>query len=153
MTIKYIRTSPNVHPLEFIPQGDWVDLAIAEDVELGRHKFKPVSMGIRVKLPKGFEAHVLPRSSTGKRYKVLCYNSMGLIDESYAGPEDIWHFLIYAPVGCKIPAGRDIAQFRIMPKMKASVWIKLKWLFTQKIKFVEVESFDAANRGGLGSTH
>lgn len=141
-----------VPPLYFSLQGDWVDLTLAEDAELAPGEFKPVSLGIRVQLPEGFEAYVLPRSSTGKRHKVLLYNSMGLIDESYQGPDDIWHALLYAPEGARIPVGTRVCQFRIMPKMKASVWTKIKWMFTRRIKFCEVEDFAAKNRGGLGST-
>lgn len=153
LKIKYRRTTTLVHPLQFIEKGDWVDLALAEDAVLPPRTFKPFSLGIQMHLPKGFEAWVVPRSSTGKRHKVLQYNSIGIIDESYSGPDDVWHMLLYAPNGCNIKAGKDICQFRIMPKMQASVWTKIKWLFVSKIEFVEVESLKGENRGGLGSTH
>ena len=133
-------------------KGDWVDLSLAEDADIPTGGFKAISLGIRVKLPKGFEAYVLPRSSTGKRHKVLVYNSVGLIDETFQGPDDIWHILLYAPQGAKIPVSTRVCQFRIMPKMQAGVLTKLKWLFTSKVRFVEVESFEGKNRGGLGST-
>lgn len=152
MKIRYTRTTTFVPPLKFTENGDWVDLSLAEDADLQPGEFKPVSLGIRVQLPKGFEAHIVPRSSTGKRHKVLQYNSMGVVDESYQGPNDIWHMLLYSPGRTYIPTGTRVCQFRIMPKMKASVWVKLKWLFTNRIKFVEVEDFKAKNRGGLGST-
>lgn len=153
LKIKYRRTTTLVHPLQFIEKGDWVDLALAEDAALAPKTFKPISLGIQMHLPEGFEAWVVPRSSTGKRHRVLIYNSPGICDESYRGPDDIWHALIYAPYGCDIKAGKDICQFRIMPKMQASVWVKIKWLFTSKIEFVEVEELGGKNRGGLGSTH
>lgn len=152
MKIRYTRLTTFVPPLAFTENGDWVDLSIAEDADLQPGEFKPISLGIRVQLPKGFEAHIVPRSSTGKRHKVLQYNSMGVVDESYQGPNDIWHMLLYSPERAYIPVGTRICQFRIMPKMRASVWVKLKWLFTNRIKFVEVEDFKAKNRGGLGST-
>ena len=153
LKIKYRRTTTFVHPLKFIKQGDWVDLAIAEDAFLTSKTFKPISLGIQMHLPKGFEAWVAPRSSTGKRYRVLIYNSPGVCDESYRGPQDVWHALIFAPYGCEIKAGTDICQFRIMPKMQAPIWTRIKWLFVNKIEFVEVEDLDGDNRGGLGSTH
>lgn len=153
MIIKYTRTTTFVPPLKFIDKGDWVDLSLAEDANLKKGEFRPISLGIRVKLPKGFEAYVLPRSSTGKKYGALVYNSMGLIDESFQGPDDIWHVLLYAPDGCKIPTGTRVCQFRIMPKMRAGILVKLRWLFTNKVEFKEVENFKAKNRGGLGSTN
>lgn len=152
MKVKYTRTTTFVPPLKVTEKGDWIDLSLAEDANLSQGEFKPISLGLRIQLPKGYEAYVLPRSSTGKRYKSLVYNSMGLIDESYCGPSDIWHILLYAPKGCKIPAGTRVCQFRINLKMQASILTKLKWLFTRRVEFVEVENFEAKDRGGLGST-
>lgn len=152
MKIKYTRLTTHIPPIKILEKGDWVDLSLAEDANLNKGEFRPVSLGIRIQLPKGFEAYVLPRSSTGKKYRVLVYNSMGLIDESYQGPDDIWHILLYAPQGCKIPTGTRICQFRIMPKMQAGILTKLKWLFTNKVEFIEVEQFGGENRGGMGST-
>ena len=152
MKIKYIRTTTLIPQLKTIEIGDWVDLCVAEDAILEPGEFRPVSLGIRMELPKGFEAWVLPRSSTGKKKKVLMYNSMGIIDEAYKGPKDIWHALFFAPNGATILCGSRVAQFRIAPKMNAGILPKLKWLFTKKVEFVEVSDFKADNRGGLGST-
>lgn len=153
MKIKYTRTTTFVPPLKQTKKGDWIDLSLAEDADIPVGGFKAISLGIRMKLPKGFEAHVLTRSSTGKKYKVLLYNGMGLIDETYCGPDDIWHALFYAPEGARIKAGTRVCQFRIMPKMQAGILTKLKWLFTNSVEFVEVEGFEGKNRGGLGSTN
>lgn len=153
MKIKYTRTTTFVPPLKQTKKGDWIDLTLAEDMDIPVGGFSAGSLGIRMKLPKGFEAYVIARSSTGKRYKVLVYNSIGLIDESYCGPDDVWHILLYAPQGAKIKAGTRVCQFRIMLKMQADILTKLKWLFTNKVKFVEVEDFEGKNRGGLGSTN
>lgn len=152
MTVKYTRTTTLVPALKVTAVGDWTDLCLAEDAVLDPGEFRPVSLGIRLQLPKGFEAWVLPRSSTGKRKKVLMYNSMGIIDESYCGPNDIWHALFYAPMGAVLMEGERLCQFRIMPKMQAGILTKLRWLFTREVRFVEVEDFDAKDRGGLGST-
>lgn len=153
MKVKYTRTTTIVPPLKQIKQGDWIDLCLAEDVDIPVGGFRAVSLGIRTKLPKGYEAYVLPRSSTGKKHKVLMYNGMGLIDESYCGPDDIWHMLLYAPNGARIKAGTRVCQFRIVLKMQAGILAKLKWLFSNKVSFVEVEDFEGNNRGGLGSTN
>ena len=143
----------NKGKLTFFKQGDWIDLSLEEDVILKPGEFKACSLRVRMELPKGFEAIVALRSSTGKNFKVLQYNAPGIIDESYSGPKDIWHILLYAPKGASIKGGERVAQFRIQPKMKAGVWTKLKWLFTQKVRFVECELGDSVNRGGLGSTN
>ena len=153
MKIKYKRTTTFVPPIKQIKQGDWIDLCVAEDVNMTSGEFKPISLGIVMKLPKGFEAYVLPRSSTGKKFGALMYNSMGIIDNSYCGPDDVWHILFYSPNGTKIKAGTRICQFRVSPKMQAGILAKLKWLFTNKVEFVEVENFEGKNRGGLGSTN
>ena len=152
MKVKYTRTTTLVPPLKVIKKGDWVDLTVAEDVTIPTLGFQAVSLGVRIKLPKGFEAYVVPRSSTGKKYNVLVYNSPGIIDESYCGPNDIWHVLLYAPKGATIKTGTRICQFRINLKMQAGVLAKLKWLFSSKVEFKEVENFEAKDRGGFGST-
>lgn len=147
-------TSKDLEGLTILDQGDWVDLRIAEGITMKQGELKAVSLGIRMLLPKGFEALVIPRSSTGKRYKVLQYNSMGLIDNSYNGPKDIWHMLLYAVGDTNIKCGERIAQFRIQPKMNSGVWVKLKWLFTGKVRFERCDlPENMRNRGGLGSTN
>lgn len=152
MKIYYQRTE-DATKLKFLKQGDWVDLALPKTAHIEKGKFEAISLGIRMQLPKGFEAWIVLRSSTGKRYKVLQYNAVGIIDESFSGPEDIWHTLLYAPEGCEIPKHSRIVQFRIMPKMQAGIWTKIKWLFTRKVVFVEKElPNDTISRGGLGST-
>ena len=114
MTVKYTRTTTLVPALKVTAVGDWTDLCLAEDAVLDPGEFRPVSLGIRMQLPKGFEAWVLPRSSTGKRKKVLMYNSMGIIDESYCGPNDIWHALFYAPMGAVLMEGeRDVRRHKV----------------------------------------
>ena len=152
--MKILYEARGVPPLKVIEKGDWIDLCLAEDVTLEPGQFKPCSLGIRMLLPKGFEAIVALRSSTGKRFKVLQYNAPGIVDESYNGPDDIWHVLFYAPEGASIKAGERVAQFRIQPKMMAGVLTKLRWLFTSRVRFLKVNKIARdTNRGGLGSTN
>lgn len=63
--------------LEKIECGDWIDLRAAEDVGISKGEFKLIPLGIAMELPEGYEAHVVPRSSTYKNYKILQTNSMG----------------------------------------------------------------------------
>lgn len=125
--------------IEKIPVGDWIDLRAAERVDLWAGEFKVIPLGISMKLPEGYEAHILPRSSTYKKWGVLMTNSMGVIDESYCGNNDVWGFPALAMRNTTIFKGDRICQFRIMPKMP-------------EVQFVEVDDMEADDRGGFGST-
>ena len=167
MKIK-VQTNLGTELPKFIDKGEWVDLTTANKAIIaGPHvaasvsasKTKKIivnnqliSLGVRMQLPKGFEAHVLPRSSTYNKFGVMLCNSQGIIDSSYCGPEDVWKFNAIAMWDTQIPKGARIAQFRIFPSQKATVWQKIKWLFTRKIEFVKVDCLKDNNRGGFGST-
>ena len=98
-----------------------------------------ISQGISMKLPQGYEAIMAPRSSTFKRYGILQTNSIGVIDNSYCGDDDIWMFPAYATRDVEIPAGARICQFRIIKSQP-------------RLVFTSVDSLGEENRGGLGST-
>jgi dUTP pyrophosphatase len=105
-----------------------------------------------MKLPKGIEAHILPRSSTFLNYSITSWNSEGIIDSTYCGPDDQWKFPAIAWNDIIIPKGERICQFRLQLSQKATIWQKIKWLFTNKIKFEFVDNYEGENRGGFGST-
>lgn len=138
MTIKIKYHAP-IEKIERIKQGDWIDLRAAEDVTLKAGDWKLVSLGISVQLPRGFEAHIVPRSSTFKQWGILQTNSMGVVDESYAGEDDIWRMSVYAVRDTEIKLNDRICQFRIMEKMPP-------------VTFEEVDFMGADSRGGFGST-
>ena len=138
MTIK-IRYHGDVTPLEKIPQGDWIDLRAAETVEMKAGEYRLISLGVSMQLPKGYEAHVAPRSSTFKKWGILMTNSVGVIDESYCGDHDLWYFSALAMRDTVIEKGDRICQFRIVEKMPA-------------VAFETVEFLSAPDRGGIGST-
>ena len=136
--IKYHTDIPH---LEKIEQGDWIDLRSAEDVTMMLGETKVIDLGISMKLPDGYEAHVVPRSSTLKHFGIIMTNSVGIIDNSYCGDNDVWKFpaLCVKDSGTIIKKGDRICQFRIMKKQ-------------EEIKFIEVDSLGGKNRGGFGST-
>lgn len=141
-----IKYHADIEPLEKIAVGDWIDLRAAEEVEMWEGDFALISLGVSMKLPDGYEAHVLPRSSTFKNYGIVMVNSMGVIDNSYCGDGDVWKFPAFCVFGreygefyTRIKKGDRIAQFRIVKKQP-------------EIEFVEVEHLDGENRGGFGST-
>lgn len=155
--------------------GDWFDLMMNNDVELQgptadtlkrtRTKgedvsvrevnFYPqlVSLDFAMKLPKGFEAVVLPRSSTFGKYSLQLANTEGVIDNSYSGNGDIWHAHLLPYKTVKVPEGTRLFQFRIQLSQRATILQKLRWFFWNgKVTFVAVENLDLVNRGGNGST-
>ena len=143
---------------EIIEQGDWIDLKLAEDVrftgsEVQSRKIKYLPLGIAMELPKGFEAYVLPRSSTPKTWHIEVANSQAIIDESYKGNDDEWNLITKAFKAVEIPKGTRICQFRIMPKMNAGILTKLKWLFSNGVELIKVDNLNNDNREGIGSTN
>lgn len=139
MNIKIKYHNKGIEKMAQIPNGDWIDLRAAETVAMKAGEFKLISLGVSMKLPDGYEAHVVPRSSTFKKWGVLQTNSMGVIDNSYCGENDIWRFPALAMRDTFIEEGDRICQFRIVKKM-------------EPVEFVEVEHMDDADRGGFGST-
>ena len=134
-----IKYHGDTQPLEKITVGDWIDLRAAESVTLKAGQWHPISLGISMELPKGYEAHILPRSSTFKRWGIILPNAMGIIDQSYCGDNDVWHFGALALRDTQINKGDRICQFRIMEKMPP-------------VTFLTVETLGNDDRGGFGST-
>lgn len=139
MTIKIKYHNKNLEKVTAIENGDWIDLRAAETVSMMAGDFKLISLGISMKLPEGYEAHVVPRSSTFKKWGVLQTNSMGVIDNSYCGENDIWRFPALAMRDTVIEEGDRICQFRIVKKMDV-------------VNFETVEHMEDMDRGGFGST-
>lgn len=125
--------------LEIKNTGDWCDLRASERVEMNAGDFKIIPLGVSMKLPDGYEAHIAPRSSTYKNFGVLMTNSVGVVDNSYSGDNDIWGFPALAMRDTVIEKGDRICQFRIMQRMP-------------QIVFTEVEHLDGEDRGGFGSS-
>ena len=138
-TIKIKYFNDSIKELEKIEKGDWIDLRSAENIKLKKGEFKLIPLGIAMELPKGYEAHVVPRSSTFKNWGIIQTNSMGVIDNTYCGDDDWWFMPVYATRDVKIKRNDRICQFRIEKKQP-------------KIKFFKVEKLGNKNRGGHGST-
>ena len=134
--IKYLR---DIQKIEKFNVGDWVDLRAAEDIVMKAGEYKMIPLGVAMELPNGYEALVAPRSSTFIKYDILLANSIGIIDETYKGDNDEWHFPALAINDTIIHKNERICQFRI---------IEHQPLFILK----EVESLNNPNRGGIGST-
>jgi dUTP pyrophosphatase len=135
--IKYL--SDKIDKIGFIRQSDWIDLRAAEDVTLSKGQRYLIRLGVAMQLPEGYEAHVLPRSSTAKNFKIIMANSMGVIDNSYCGDNDEWMFSAYAIEDTVIHVNDRICQFRIEK-------------IQPEIAFTEVDTLGNTDRGGFGST-
>lgn len=140
MEIKIKYFTDKIDKLCYIDgKSDWIDLRAAETVELKAGEFKLIPLGVAMQLPKGYEAHVVPRSSTFKNFGVIQTNSQGVIDETYSGPNDQWFMPVRAFRDTVINVNDRICQFRIMEHQP-------------KIEFVEDSLENNADRGGHGST-
>ena len=139
-TIEIRYLSDEIDELCYVDgKSDWIDLRAAETVELKAGEFKLIPLGVAMKLPAGYEAHVVPRSSTFKTWGLLQTNSMGVIDESYCGDNDEWKLPVYATRDTVVEFGDRVCQFRIMAHQPA-------------IRFEERTHLEGADRGGFGST-
>lgn len=135
--IKY--HNPELERAQCLNIGDWIDLRAAERIELKAGQFCLISLGVSMKLPEGYEAHIAPRSSSFAKWGFLQTNSVGVVDNSYSGTNDIWKLPVYATRDAVIEVNDRICQFRIMERMP-------------KVTFQEVDSLDPTDRGGFGST-
>ena len=136
--IKYF--DKDIEKLKYIDgKSDWIDLRASEDVEFKKGEFKLIPLGVAMELPNGYEAHVVPRSSTFKNFGLIMTNSEGIIDNTYCGDNDMWKFPAIAMRDTVVHKNDRICQFRIMRNQP-------------EIIFKEVEHLEGIDRGGFGST-
>lgn len=136
--IKYF--SDEIEKLTYIDgKSDWIDLRASEEVSLKKGEFKLIPLGVAMELPKGFEAHIVPRSSTYKNFGIIQANHCGIVDGSYCGDNDMWRMPVIALRDTVIHVNDRICQFRIMENQP-------------KIRFEEVAHLTGEDRGGFGST-
>lgn len=138
--IKVRYFSQDIPPLSYIDgKSDWIDLYAAEDVTMKKGDYKLIPLGIAMQLPKGYEAYMIPRSSTFKNFGIIQANHIGMIDESYCGDNDQWYFPAIAMRDTEIHIGDRICQFRIEKHQP-------------QLHFEAVTSLGNADRGGFGTT-
>lgn len=138
--IKIQYKDDTIERLKYIDgKSDWIDLRAAEKIELKQGEFKLIPLGVAMQLPKGYEAHIVPRSSTYKNFGIIQTNHTGIVDESYSGPNDWWYMPAYALRDTVIEKNDRICQFRIEKHQP-------------QVVFEEVKALTGQDRGGIGST-
>ena len=139
-TIKIKYFTDKIDKLCYIDgKSDWIDLRCAEEITLKKGDFKLIPLGVAMQLPSGYEAHIVPRSSTFKNFGIIQTNHMGVIDETYSGDNDQWMMPVLAIRDTEIHVNDRICQFRIFEHQPA-------------IAFEEIKHLDGTDRGGFGST-
>ncbi len=136
--IQYLDDS--IQRLEYVGgKSDWIDLRAAEDISLKKGESALIHLGVAMKLPEGYEAHIVPRSSTFRNFGLIQTNHMGVIDETYCGPTDWWRMPVYAVRDTVVLKNDRICQFRIIRHQP-------------RLVFEEVAALEGKDRGGFGST-
>lgn len=136
--IQYLDDS--IERLRYIDgKSDWIDLRAEEEVAMKAGEFALIPLGVAMQLPEGYEAHIVPRSSTFKNFGIIQTNHTGIVDNSYCGPNDWWYMAAYALRGTVIHKNDRICQFRIVENQPL-------------LSFEEVDRLAGVNRGGIGST-
>ena len=139
-TIKIKYFSDKIEKLCYIAgNSDWIDLRVAENVVMKKGEFRLIRLGVAMELPRGYEAHVVPRSSTYKNFGLIQTNHKGVIDESYKGDADEWKWPALAMRDTEVHIGDRLCQFRIMKHQP-------------QISFIEVDSLENEDRGGFGTS-
>lgn len=139
-TIRIKYHSDEIEKLTYIDgKSDWIDLRAAEHVVLMQGEFKLIKLGVSMQLPQGYEAVIVPRSSTYKNFGIIQTNHMGVVDETYCGDNDVWMMPALAMRDTEIHVNDRICQFRIQKHQPV-------------ICFEEVEVLGNEDRGGIGST-
>lgn len=137
LKVKYF--DKEIEKIQKINKGDWIDLRSAADIFLTKGQFALIPLGVGMVLPEGYEAHIAPRSSTFKNWKILQVNSVGVVDNSYSGDADQWMMPVYATEDTEIKKNDRICQFRIIEKMP-------------ELEIEDVKHLNDKSRGGFGST-
>lgn len=137
LKVKYF--DKEIEKIKKINKGDWIDLRSAAGMFLTKGQFALIPLGVGMVLPEGYEAHIAPRSSTFKNWKILQVNSVGIVDNSYSGDTDQWMMPVFATEDTEIKKNDRICQFRIIEKMP-------------ELEIEEVEHLNDKSRGGFGST-
>lgn len=127
-------------PVYAHPGDAGADLVSAETVRLEPGERALVGTGVRIALPEGFAAFVVPRSGLAAKHGITIVNSPGTVDAGYRGEIKVALLNTDAREAYDIAPGDRIAQLIVMPVPRAT--------------FIPVEELPESPRGegGFGST-
>ena len=151
-TIIKVKLLNPVCKLSVNPKGDWIDLKSSTSRFCPKNKFLMVPLGVCVQLPDGYEAIIAARSSMYPKNFAYNPSAIGVIDNTYCGDNDEWKWVLYFCRDYEITEGDRICQFRIQLSQKATIWQKIKWLFSSGIEIKYVDKLNEKNRGGFGTS-
>jgi len=120
------------------------DFYLPDDVTIPHLGTKRVLLGLVIETPPGHMLLVAPRSSTFKNWGIKLANTVGIVDEDYAGDQDDMCLLLHNPdpyQSRSVPKGTRIAQGIFVPVSSDFEWHEVP----------EGESM-GESRGGWGST-
>lgn len=151
LKVKYV--DPEFPTLHITEKGNWIDLKCISDYTIKKGESTFINLGVAMKLPIGYEALLVPRSGTFRKYGLLQTNGIGIIDNSFSGNDDIWQMQVYATADTEIKKGERLCQFRLMPTMETLFSSTNSFMsYGPGLMVVEVEELDSINRGGFGSS-
>ena len=116
-----------------------LDLRASESCRIHAGRVRMVETGVRIAVPQGCAALVLPRSGMACRDMVTVANAPGLIDPNYRGTIKVG-LINHGGAAYDVECGDRIAQLLIVP--------------APRIDAVEVAELDSTERGadGFGSS-
>lgn len=122
------------------PGDAGADLVSTEALRLEPGQRALVGTGVRIALPDGYVAFVVPRSGLAARHGITIVNSPGTVDAGYRGEIKVSLLNTDASQAYDVAVGDRIAQVIIMP--------------VPRVRFVAVDELPDSSRGegGFGST-
>ena len=122
------------------PGDAGADLRSSEALTLAPGERRLVGTGVRIALPEGFAAFVVPRSGLAAKHGITIVNSPGTIDAGYRGEIKVCLLNTDQDTPYDIAVGDRIAQMIVMP--------------VPRVTFIPVEELPESMRGegGFGSS-
>src|SRR5690349_21772389 len=138
-TVDVLIIAPDA-PAYAHPGDAGADLVAAEAVRLEPGQRAVVGTGVRIALPEGHVAFVVPRSGLAAKHGITVVNAPGTIDAGYRGEIKVILLNTDRERAHDIAVGDRIAQLIVMPVPRA--------------RFIPVEALPESVRGegGFGST-
>lgn len=136
--LKVMYHNPHLTELSKSDTGNFIDLRSSKRYDIKKGDFLMIDLGISAEVENGFWVEIVPRSSLFKNHGLIQTNSVGVIDTSYCGEDDVWMMPVYATRDTVIDFNERVCQFRVVPDI-----------------YVDIETVDHLNndsRGGFGST-